>query len=561
MGALSLTVIVGMGAFAVEATRGYAADTTNQRVADAAALAGALAYNVGNNPAQMTATAKAVVVAQGLPSSAADVQLVTDAETSKQLVQVTITTSVPLALGRVFTSALAYDVVAVGSATTSTVANTSPPCIAALDGSPANAISMNGGTRLSASGCAINSAAGISVTEGAMITASKQVNAGKAVSVTGGASITTSPEAGNIVQNKAGAAADWMADNENIKAILCQVNKLTGTSDPDYPDGNTACLSPLVTPAAVGTQDIDLNYSPPASLAPFRNGGTYVIPASYWAAYGNKIRNLTLQGGITATLEGPLTLSIAQINMGGGTHLHFGSGNISIAGKLDVGGGSDIDFDVGVGNTITIGKDGSTSINIGGGGKVCFTLNCVNPTAAAGTFSVGGDIVSQGGSTIVFPKAATHVIGGNLTLAGSSVLGSGKYIIAGYFTNNTGGTMAGADVTFALGGTIGLSGGTSLDLAAPSGTSSYGIPGVLFATKSSSPTSIGGGSNNRYSGLVYAPKSNMTISGGGAISTNGGACLMMILKSFTLTGGGNMSTGTCSTLSTSGSVASVALFK
>jgi Flp pilus assembly protein TadG len=56
MGALSLTVIVGMGAFAVEATRGYAADTTNQRVADAAALAGALAYNVGNNPAQMTAT-------------------------------------------------------------------------------------------------------------------------------------------------------------------------------------------------------------------------------------------------------------------------------------------------------------------------------------------------------------------------------------------------------------------------------------------------------------------------------------------------------------------------
>jgi Flp pilus assembly protein TadG len=92
IGALSLTTLVGMGAFAVEATRGYAADTTNQRVADSAALAGALAYNVNSNTSEMTATAKAVVVAQGLPASAATVALVTDSATSKQLVRVTITT-------------------------------------------------------------------------------------------------------------------------------------------------------------------------------------------------------------------------------------------------------------------------------------------------------------------------------------------------------------------------------------------------------------------------------------------------------------------------------------
>jgi Flp pilus assembly protein TadG len=56
IGALSLTTLIGMGAFAVEATRGYAADANNQRVADMAALAGALAYNVNSNTGQMTAT-------------------------------------------------------------------------------------------------------------------------------------------------------------------------------------------------------------------------------------------------------------------------------------------------------------------------------------------------------------------------------------------------------------------------------------------------------------------------------------------------------------------------
>lgn len=562
IGALSLTTLVGMGAFAVEAVQGYAADTQNQRIADMAALAGALAYNVGSNASEMTATAKAVVVAQGLPATAADVQFVTDAATSKQLVQVTVTTEVPLTLGRVFTSALSYEVTAVGSATVSATAIVTPPCVAALSATPTYGVTMSGGTRLAAAGCAINTNSGVSVSGGAQITSTTQVNAGKSISVTGGASITTSPTAGNTVQNKVNAASDWMKDDTTLKSLLCQVNKVAGTTDADYADGNIVCTDPTVAPSAYGTQDIDLNYSPIPALAPYRSGSTYAIPASFWAAYGNKIRNLTLQGGITATLQGPLNLSINQVTMGGGTHLHFGSGNISIAGKLDVGGGSDIDFDVGVGNNITIGSVGSTAINIGGGGKVCFTLNCVAPTVATGTFSVGGDIISAGGSTIVFPKAASHVIKGNLTLSGGSTLGSGNYIIKGNFTNNTGGTMSGTEVTFGMGGTFTLSGGTSLDLAAPGALSSYGVPGVLFATKSTTATAIGGGSNNKYAGLLYAPKSDLTISGGGSMSANGSACMMMILNTLTLSGGGASSTGVCSSLSgTSSSTASVALFK
>lgn len=559
IGALSLTSIVGMGAFAVEATQGYAAKTSNQRIADMAALGGALAYNVNSNASEMTATAKAIAVAQGLPASAAVVALTADVATGQQLVEVTVTTSVPLALGKVLSASPSYEVSAIGAATTTTTAAVTPPCIAALNGSPAYGVTLGGGTVLSAAGCAVSANAGVSVTGGARITA-QQVNAGKTVNIGGGASITTSPTANNIVQNKANAAADWISDNGPLKAALCQVNKVNSTIDTDYADNNDDCISELVTPPAASGPDWNLNYSPAGEVAAYRSGSTYTIPVTSTRV----IRSLTLAGGITATFQGPANLTIGTITMGGGTTLHIGSGNIVINNRIDLQGGAVLDFDVGVGNSVTIGSsDGTTSgtsISIAGGSRVCFTASCGTPTAAAGKFSTVGEINSNGGSTVIFPKAETHVIGGDLDLQGSSTFGSGTYIIGGNFTNNTGGTMTGTDVSFVLGGTFTLSGGTSLDLAAP-GVSSYGLSGILVATKSSADTRIGGGSANKYAGLIYAPKSDLTISGGGAISTNGSACLMMIVDTLTLSGGGSASTGTCSNLSTSGPTANVALFR
>ena len=563
IGALSLTTIVGMGAFAVEATQGYAADANNQRVADMAALAGALAYNVGSSTSAMTATAKAVVAAQGIPATAADVQLVTDAATSKQLVQVTVTTAVPLALGRVFTSALSYDVSAVGSATTTTT--TAPPCIAALSNSPTYGVTLSGGVSISAPGCAIDTNAGVTVPWGTHITA-KQVNAGKTVN-NPGSGITTSPTANNIVQNKSGAATDWAKDDANLKLALCKVNKLSGYSDPDYADNNTVCTTPLVTINSVaGAGDLPLDYSPGAGLSAYWNSSskTYDIPASYITSiYDNKIANLNVSGGITAYIRGPLTLDIGNVSMGG-TALHFGSGNISI-GTISTNGGSVVDFDVGVGNTITMGTGfGTTAINLGNGSKFCFTLatptGCSAPTAAAGVFSINGNIVTGGGSAMSFPKAATHVVNGNISSSGAMTFGSGTYYINGNFTNSTGGAMTGVDVTFALSGTIALAGGTSLDLSAPTPFSSYGVPTVLIATKTSSATTIGGGATGKYSGLIYAPKSALNVSGGATLSSNGGACLMLIVSTFSLSGG--TSVGSCSgAAGSSSSTASVALFK
>ena len=121
--------------------------------------------------------------------------------------------------------------------------------------------------------------------------------------------------------------------------------------------------------------------------------------------------------------------------------------------------------------------------------------------------------------------------------------------------------MIGVDVTFAASGTLALAGGASLDLAAPTPVSIYGVPNILFATKTTAATTIGGGATGKYSGLVYAPKSALTLSGGATMSANGGACLMMIVSTLTLTGGTGVGSA-CSGLSgSSSSTASVALFK
>ena len=609
IGALSLTTLVGMGAFAVEATRGYATNTANQRIADMAALAGAMAYNVNSNPAQMIATAKAVVVAQGLAATAADVQLVTDPATSKQLVQVTVTTAVPLALGRVFTSAVSYDVSAVGSATTSTTTTSAPPCIAALSGTPAYGVSLNGGVSISAAGCTINTNAGVTIPNGTQITA-KQVNAGKTIA-NGSPGIVTSPTPNNYVQNKVNAAADWMSGDATLAAALCKVNQLSGYSDPDYAGGNRTCATPLVSPTSytnTSTEDWTTGYVLKTSGTPHQwqtadYSCQYNIPVGTYT-----IRKLSVNGGCSISfatgstlkfdsidLNGTMTVgngdftvvgafnqnsdltlgngnhSFGQLNLSGGRTLTIGNGNFNLGGAISIGGGTKIYIDVGVGNTVTIGNNGSgTSINLGGGSLLCFTAasgsGCAAPTAAAGTFSVGGtaggNIVTAGGSTLVFPKAMTHVVNGSLNSAGSMTFGSGTYFLMGSFNNGTGGVMGGTDVSFVMGGIFVLSGGTTLDLAAPTAASSYGLSGILFATKSSGASSMSAGAGGKYAGLLYAPRSDVNLSGGASMSASGGNCLMMIVNTLNLIEGGTTNTGACSALAaTSATTANVALFK
>ena len=262
-------------------------------------------------------------------------------------------------------------------------------------------------------------------------------------------------------------------------------------------------------------------------------------------------QTLTLSGGVSVTM-GNGYHSFGGISIGGGSHLYTGTGSLNVTNDIDVaGGGSEAKFAPSTGETVVIGANKGTSISISGGSVVSFdrygTGAATGGTESAGPvgFSATGSIKSSGGSTIVFNKSAVHVIAGDLDLNGSSVLGSGQYIIGGDLSNNTGGTMTGVDVSFALGGSFTLTGGTSLDVAAPSASGGYGIQDVLLVTKTSSDVSLGGGTTDKYSGLVYAPKAEIKLTGGASLSSNGSQCLMMVVDSVTISGGAAFSTNNC----------------
>lgn len=606
LGAMSLVPVIGMLGLAVEAGQGYTSKIRNQRVADMAALGAALSYNTTSSLGAAQQTARDIVVANGLASSTATIT--PDSASAPTNIQVTVTTPVPVQLAQVLAVAGSYNVT--NSAKATLVGSSSPGCIVALSSAVSNGVSETGGTAINATNCAVKTNAGVSLASSSTTISATEVSMGK--TLTGTASwITTSPTANNVKQNQAMPAVDTAKSNAALKAALCQVNKLTGTSDGDYSDSNTACASVLTVPAAQaksGAADWNLGYNAASTSAPDKYQTSaysckYAVPAgSYTIGTLNvpggcsisfagtttlKIDAVTLGGGALLTIgDGAVTVvgtldpgsstvtigngghSFGAVNVGGGGKLLVGGGTLAIVGKLAAnGGGSIVSFSIGSGESVAIGNDGSgNAINVAGGAFVCFTTyssssnSCASPTAATGGFSANGGVTTAGGSTIVFNKATNHVIKGTLALDGAAIFGSGTYIIAGDFTNKTGDSMTGTDVTFALGGTFSLGGGTKLNLLAPSASGGYGVPELLIATKSSADTTFNEGSTGTYSGLIYAPKSNFTLSGGASVGS-GGTCLMMIVSTVTLSGGTTAST-VCSTYGAStSSAASVALLQ
>ena len=584
MAAFALTAVMGMAGLAVELGNGYATKVRNQRVADMAALGAALAYQSSSqSTSAATQVAKDIVVANGLPSSAATVAFTQ--VSGIDAVQVKVTTSVPIKMASLITSAASYDVT--NSAAASLSAAGGAGCVTALSSSKP-AIDMGGGAKLSAGGCAVVTNGTLSLSGGAQVT-TKQVVASE-TSVGGGASITTTPSTNNIV-TKSNGASDTIKNQSAVMTALCYVNKLNSTSDSDYVDGNTNCASQLKSPDTVnptGAADWDMtSKKPSANVAAYWNGSSYVVPAGPTYNIGNLTidgnvtftgpttiiaDSITLNGGASLTigdgvvkvagavkLAGGATVTIGNgdhsfgsISIGGGSKFYTGTGNLNVTYDINVdGGGSEAKFAPSTGNTVVIGANKGIAISISGGSTVSFdrygTSVATGGTQSAGPvgFSAGGSIKSSGGSMVVFNKAAVHVIKGDLDLNGSSVMGSGLYVIGGNLSNNTGGTMTGTDVSFALGGSFTLAGGTSLDLAASSTSSGYGIQDILVVTKSSSTVSIGGGSSDKYSGVFYAPKAEIKLTGGAALSNNGSKCLMLIVNSVTMAGGADFGTNSC----------------
>ena len=299
------------------------------------------------------------------------------------------------------------------------------------------------------------------------------------------------------------------------------------------------------------------------------SSGVTIGNGTLWLGSGTTTFSGTnIKGDGNVTINSVLTLSGGQrLTIGAGQH-HFGGfslgngGSVTIgagpfiaAKGVQVGGGSELSM--GDGNVL-IGPDASNNaINLSGSGLFFM---------GDGAFGTNGNIVTSGGSRIVFGKSANHQINGNLTIAGAALFGAGRYTIKNNFTNGTGGTtwpytsgltgntygqtlegvsvsgydMAGINVTFVLVGTLNLAGGAKTKLIAPSASvSGAQIGDMLLHSMTGTATNWSGGSGNNFVGTIYLPNSTVTMSGG-STTLSSGQCFTLIAYRILASGGASL---------------------
>ena len=582
IGAFSLMAVIGIAAFSIELGQGYQTKISYQGIADAAALGAANAYTTNPSDSLLNATANAIANANGIATTNVTVTHMTNySNTVNDAVKVVVTGTIPLFFARILSSATSYtvSVISIASLSSSTV----PACIIALSAS-STGVSLSAGTRIAAPKCAVASNSTISVAGGSTIVA-KATTSSSGTSINGGSSIVadtitygTSASVGlgslaiGTKLKKSNSTDDPLATNALLSDAWTKLGTYTTQTVPVVPVGG----------------DLTLGYYP--TTMTFQGhvgtlvGNTWLFPAGTYNIHNLNTQSLTLSipgtsivtvsssvtiggGGKLLIGDGPVSITapvtlgggalmmlgagrhyVGQISVGGGSSVIMGAGDLDVNGAILIDGGGSAMI-VGAGN-YAIGNNGSgVAINLSGGSSLKFN---------DGTFSANGAITTSGGSIIVFGATANHLINGGLSLNGSSIFGAGTYTINGNFTNNTGGTMTGSDVTFILAGSLNVAGGTSVNLSAPSGTSSSGITDVLFATRTTAATILGGGTQDYFSGAVYVPNSDFQMSGGASVA---GACFMLIAKTVTLSGGPTAGTMCASLTSSSANSSNVTLIQ
>lgn len=529
MGALSLTGVIGMSALAVDTGQGYMTKVRNQRVADMAALAAAVAYNGSSSLDAAQATARDVVAASGLAASTATVT--PDSTSAPTNISVTVTTPVQVALGRVLTATPSFNVTNMAKA--SLVGNTSAGCIVALSSAVTNGVSLAGGTSITASGCAVTTNSGVSVPAGTHLTA-KQVNAGKAVSDQGAQwnqpGITTTPSGNNIRQNLGSSGTDTVAGDARVVAGFSRIGTFTrpdANSDPSTPttglDWNfpnnadafskLASSDPVKANCTQGIVNNKMTYS--------CRGGAYTIktfkPNESAVNFSGTV-NITISGGLANTsgrinfyggsvsVNGGLSTGSGGIDFGNAT-LAVGSGDLTVtSGGLTLGNG-----DVTVNGTLTLGGGGAmtlgsgrhsfNAISAGGGARL---------TMGSGSLNVNGPLNDSGGGTSITVGAGPVTIGRDA--AGSSVTVAG------------GSSLSFDDGAFSANGSVATSGGSSLTFG---DTASHYINGALNLN----------GSATFGAGAYYVNGAFTNNTGG---SMTGSGVSFFLAGTFTLSGGTSM---------------------
>jgi hypothetical protein len=434
LGAAVIGMLGGMAAVAVDLGAAYLAKVSNQRVADAAAYAGALAYNSSGSAIAMSAAAGNLATLNGLPAGAIAATLVASPSgDGNSAVMVIASTASPLYLALIFQS---NPTLLVSATAYAEVKPNPSACIISLL-PKSTGVTLSGAAALTAANCSVASNTTVTVPCGTSIT-TKAVDynsVGAPSQPCGGIQPPAGTGAVNIVKV---ATVDPLASNADVAAAfthLTAVASLTGPSGPG---------APTVT---VGS-DLAFGYTNSASQPPRSvltaagcsgsfAGSTWTVTCPSGGTY--HFGNISLSGGITLSFAtgGSATNTYdfsGTINVNG-AGASFGPGTYNVMGGITTGGGTAVSF-------------GNGNYNIGG----AINVGGSSASFGTGTYNVTGGIVTGGGSTTTF-GAGTYQIGkGTVSCSGSFysvcntgaslVFGAGGFTIAGGICNCSSGTLS-----------------------------------------------------------------------------------------------------------------------
>ncbi len=602
VGAAVIAMLASLAAVGVDLGTAYLAKVSDQRTADSAAYAGALAYNASNSATTMNAAVSNLVAMNGISAASAVAGLVASPSgDGNSAVKVTINTAARLYLAGVFGSGSTLPVTATSYAEVKPGASI---CILALNAA-GSGVTLSGGTAITGANCSVASDAAVSVPCGTTITTKTLYYNSAAVPSQPCAGIK--PPVGtasvNIIKV---ATADPLAGNASVAGAfthLASVATLTGPAGPVVAGGsnlpfgytNSATQPPRSVLTAAGCSG---SYAGSTWTVTCPPGGTYHfnsitlsggITLSF-AAAGSATNVYDFSGPIDLTSGaggtfGPGTYNVADgIATGGGSTTTFGAGTFNIgAGTISCSGsfysicnnGTSLTFGPGTftlaggicncdSGTLSIGAGSSAnSFNIGAGsaGNALSVTGVVTlGDMASGTFLAAGKISTSGGTTLTLSAAPAHDLNGTFSLAGTATLGSGVYTVAGNVTlggGGGGGSVTGNGVSVITSGTFSVAAGYSnVTLTGPGSgvlqnlvVASIGVGGASFSE---------GASGNSLSGVFYFPNGPITLSGAGNVGSAAGQCLELIGSTITLSGGSALAS-TCAGLAGLAGVGTVAL--
>ena len=527
IGAVALPVMVGFASLVAEYGHGLLVQAETQRVADAAAYAGALAYNANATTTAMTSAADAVANLNGIATSAVTATL-TPSTTGdgNSAVQVSIATSVPLLLAPVLGGA---HTLAVNASSYAELKPTSSACILALSAA-GTGVTLNGGASVSAASCAVASDAAVAAPCGTILT-TKTLSYN---SSTAPSNCSSTPS----IKPPTGTASVSIVKKTTSDPLASNTGVLSATAALATVSTETAPAAPLAAPLSIlGGGDIDFGYNIVTTEAQAVFDGCVALPIFttwYLTCTGLvpfSFGNVTLEGGLNlnfnltpslpavvyyfngaitnkgATMTfGPGAYNVAKgIINGGGSTTTFGAGTYTVGAATTAcagayysicntgaaltfsgpstfllragaynGGQSILTLGSGIGNSFRIGagSDGN-ALNLAGSANT--TLG--DATGASSLFQLTGAVTSAGGGCTSLGAATSHDITGNVIAGGGTTLGPGAYLVTGYVAL---GANGGGSVTCS-GTSVGLNGlGVTLVIGGASQPTSGGCSGFSF---------------------------------------------------------------------------------